>query len=478
MADRPSEAPNTPQAATADAPRPRHDDMDVGRDSDAETEANGELEVVKRLKTSRDSYTVSKTQSSLRDASPLRKPPTQCAWDREKIPPPTPPPEYHEWVEKYGSTQPYNPEFDKARYLATPAYRHATRTSSSRTPGPVWSAPSQATTPSCPVEQREMVEANADTFVMLVPHGGGRMMNTQGEHFAKTYGEYLSSFHFASYGGKNVNNKPWSFAVDLSEDYGDSLWGFLLDQQHFAVDSARSFSIHTLRSPEPDSWKLILFISPYINDPGSSHNDILMQRTVIMETAKARLRRSLDFCELIGKLAANNISHTGSREQMINTVLASYHLELATADTKDGPKNTFVLLGRPVTKTRGEISQLRETLVKAICGVSGDHFYVGAHKVCVYDETKPGAPSIDCKLCKSDVHRTEDCPLPSARGWKGITPADLRKQEDAEDRARASRVRDDSQAIMNDLLSRMRGDAPAKSSAQDDEAEEPRASGE
>ncbi|KAI0742043.1 hypothetical protein C8Q80DRAFT_1286964 [Daedaleopsis nitida] len=433
--------------------------MDLGGNSDAKTEANGEA--VKRLKTSRESYTVSKTQQSLRDASPLRKPPSQSTWDREKVPLPTPPPEYHD-------TQPYNRDFDKARYLGMPAYRHANphfQLTNTRpgvelpipgydtfTPGPFPAVKiaDWRHTGNVKNEQREMVEANAENIVMLVPHGGGRVMNTKGEKFAKIYGEYISSFRFASYGGDN----PWPFAVDLSEDFGDTLRAFLLDQQHFAVDSARSFSIHPLRTPQPDSWKPVLLLSPHINALGSSHNDVLMQRATILETMKSRLSKSSDFCELIGKLAANDIGHTGSREQMLQTVLASHHLELATTDTKDGPKAAFVLLGRPITNTRGEIMQLRETLIRAVCSVFGDHFYVGAHKVCVYDETRPGAPTVDCKLCKADIHRTEDCSLPAARSWKGITPADLRTQYEAE-KAKVSREGDDPCALMS-------GDPPPK----------------
>ncbi|KAI0742779.1 hypothetical protein C8Q80DRAFT_1190788 [Daedaleopsis nitida] len=477
MADRSSEAQKAPQPTNPADTLSQQVDMDLERDSDAGTESTGEA--VKRQKTSHEGYTVSRTQQSLRDHSPLRKPPTQCKWDRVKVPPPNPPPEYHEWVEKYASTQPYNREFDKARYLAVPAYRHenphfqlTNARPSVELPLPGYDAFTPGPFPFVKIadwrhtgnikrEQREMIEANVDNFVMLVPHGGGRVMNTRGTQLAKIYGEYLSSFSFESYDSENVNAKPWSFTVDLSEDYGDVLRTFLLNQQHFAVDPARSFSIHPLQTPEPDSWKLVLLISPYINTPGSSHNDVLMQRAAILDTAKVRLGKSSEFCGLIGKLAANNIGHTGSREQMLHTVLATYHLELATADTKEGPKNAFVLLGRPITSTRGELIQLRETLIRAVCGVSGDHFYVGAHKICVYDETLPGAPAVDCKLCKADTHSTEDCPLPSTRGWKGMTPADLRLQDEAVE----SRGQDDPRALMSDLLGLMRGGAPPKESA-------------
>ncbi|KAI0737437.1 hypothetical protein C8Q80DRAFT_1295507 [Daedaleopsis nitida] len=489
-----------------DAPRlqqERDEDMNSERDSSVPVPEPTEEHWPKRLKTSRESYTVSNPGQSLRDESPLRKAPTQCAWDRDRILPPTPPPEYEEWVAMHASTRPFNPAFDKARYLSTPVYRHANphfRLTNERadvetpmpghdsfTPGPLphihisdWRHVGNVKD-----EQREMVERRCDTMLALVPHGGGRLMNTEGEMLAKMYGEYLSSFRFEGYGGDGIGVKvfppdpkkaggpgsqnpfaqPWSFLVDVSEDFCDILQRFLINQEHFGVDPARSFSIHPLQTTEPESWKLVTLISSYIDPPGSSHNDVLMQRAAVMETVKGRLGRDPTFRDLVGKLAANNIGHTGSREQMLATVLSSYHLELATIDTKEGPKKAFVLLGRPITSGREELARMRETIVNATCGTSGDHFYVGAHKVRVVDESKPGAPTIDCKLCKSDMHRTVDCPLPNARGWKGITPTDLFKQQDEGTSSKASRALDDPRAIMNSLMGRMRGEEPFKPAA-------------
>ena len=54
------------------------------------------------------------------------------------------------------------------------------------------------------------------------------------------------------------------------------------------------------------------------------------------------------------------------------------------------------------------------------------HFYMGTSKVMVVDDAAPSATtSVDCKLCKADIHFTAKCPLPKTRGWRRITAAAL-----------------------------------------------------
>lgn len=119
--------------------------------------------------------------------------------------------------------------------------------------------------------------------------------------------------------------------------------------------------------------------------------------------------------------------HTGICNQVFKMVTDSFHLEPASVDTKDSLHTAFILLAWPLAETSDKLKQLKKVMLEALCGcMCTDHFYMGTHKVMVTDDASPTATtSINCKLCKSNIHHTADCPLPKARGWHGIMVAVL-----------------------------------------------------
>ncbi|TBU38455.1 hypothetical protein BD309DRAFT_820664, partial [Dichomitus squalens] len=71
---------------------------------------------LKKLRTSRETYSVSKACTIAREHSPLRKIPPQSAWDEEKknIPTPVRLDIISDWVKAYGDREPYNLIYDEA----------------------------------------------------------------------------------------------------------------------------------------------------------------------------------------------------------------------------------------------------------------------------------------------------------------------------------------------------------------------------
>ncbi|KAI0745332.1 hypothetical protein C8Q76DRAFT_789733 [Earliella scabrosa] len=92
------------------------------------------------------------------------------------------------------------------------------------------------------------------------------------------------------------------------------------------------------------------------------------------------------------------------------------------ADTRDGPKPAYILMARPIVDRAKQASDLKRAMLDAICGAGKAQVYIHTQRFSFVDDSKLNTPLIDCKLCKADVHRTADCPLPKTKGWRGITP--------------------------------------------------------
>ncbi|RDX52753.1 hypothetical protein OH76DRAFT_1344559, partial [Lentinus brumalis] len=300
--------------------------------------------------------------------------------------------------------------------------------------------------------QRKMIEKNLGRWLAIIPHGGGRAVNAHAPELCAAIEEILWAFRFSGYSGESIKVSvmpadprskagpngtndfapPWSFFVDCIHDEKGLLREFLLSQQHFAFDRSRSFSVHSLDPGQPRSWKTVLLVSPLIAPPGASHSNVIATRAAIRADIIAKLVANDSYRVLIAQFAANHIGHTGDRDQIFQTVTDTYHLELTTVDSGEGgpPSTAFVLLARPITETRWELEALKHAIIVALCGSKSsrddDHFYVGTKKIRVVDDAQLHPPFfVDCKLCKSEIHRTPDCPLPKSRGWRGVQPKDL-----------------------------------------------------
>ena len=422
-------------------------------------------------------------------------------WDTEARPIPTPPADHTEWMRECAGKLPFNPDHDEAIYAKVPAYHYANphfrKTQcytleerpldghDSFTPGPFphthisdWRHLGNIVD-----QQKEMVLKNFEQILALVPHGGGRAYMKQGMAPAKLYEKFLRSIRFAGYDGEAVDVKvippdmrnggspnsknpfaqPWTFFVLLEDDTGLLMRMFLLWQEHFAVDQSCSFSIYPLITDHPQSWKLLVLTWPHANWATATHNEVIDKGKVTLEVLKSKLRVYSFFRDEIAMLAATKINHTGSRDQVFQTVTDFFHLKPATADTKDGPCAAFVLLARPLADTSQELKHLKKVMLEALCGcMRGDHFYVGTNKVFAVDDASPTATtSVDCKLCKSDIHCTVDCLLPKARGWHGITAAALGCDNKPDKESAASTLKNDPREVVNSVLTAIRGDSKA-----------------
>ncbi|TBU34080.1 hypothetical protein BD311DRAFT_747098 [Dichomitus squalens] len=401
-----------------------------------------------------------------------------------------------DWVKMYGDKEPYNQDFDKARYADVPTCVYANPN--------YWFTQRGERKPEFPLEghqpftpgplphvhisdwrhlgniqdqQQEQVKERKDSLLALVPHGGGREMNKAAKKIAQCFQEFLNSLRFKSYGGQSVDvtihppdprnaggpgsknpfAQPWTFYVDIQEDPLDLMREFLLYQEHFAISPACSFSIHPLNSVNPQSWKLLVLASPYIMGPGAPHNSVIAMREATRRVVIDKLKAHRGYREHIAKLAANHIGHTGDHEQVFKTITDTYHLQPVVAETKDGETSAYILYARPLTSTRKENDTLKDLIREALCGVGSEHFYVNMRKIHVIDDSKKGVPPVvDCKLCKSETHTTAACPLPKTRGWRGLNATDLGR--DGEPTAeKAGTSRDDQHATMEEVLNAIRG---------------------
>ena len=172
--------------------------------------------------------------------------------------------------------------------------------------------------------------------------------------------------------------------------------------------------------------------------------------------------------ELIAQLAANYIAHTGNRDQVFATVTDTYHLELTTVEDRNiGPTPALILMARPLAQTRQEGEDLKHAILEALCGRSGNHFYVGTQKVRVVDESNPRSPvTLDCKLCKSETHRTADCPLPKSRGWRGIMPSLLGLGDKSDATTTGAAQKEDKRALLDGVFGTLKAGSRATSQGQ------------
>ncbi|KAI0710987.1 hypothetical protein C8Q76DRAFT_653542 [Earliella scabrosa] len=388
----------------------------------------------------------------------------QSTWDDAPKDLPSPTAEHEEWLSKSSWTEPYNPDYDEAAYAPASACRYANpyfkRTNAwvpreqplpgheKFTKGPFpnvlvyqWDMLSNLNS-----DQRRMITDHMENFLFFLPHAGGRALMTHADTLVPFFEKVLSSFQFAIYGGEGVevtmetpqpdkpgsktakNNyaRPWGFFVNLENDREGVLREFLLWQQHFAISSSLSFSVHSLYAgDEPQPWKLLIVLGPSINPKGATHADVIAHRSELLENMKSRLEANRPYCDLITRYAVVNIGHTGTRDQVFKTVTDTFHLQPATADTRDGPKPAYILMARPIVAKAKQASDLKRAMLDAICGAGKTQVYIHTQKFVFVDDSKLHTPLIECKLCKADIHRTADCPLPKTKGWRGITPTDM-----------------------------------------------------
>lgn len=450
-------------------------------------------------------YNVSDDDPASSDSRKLRKLSPQSAWDKEwqDAMPVRPPPDLLDWNREHGLTAPYRRLYDVTRWQAAPNAR-AGNPHYLVVPSPEQARPEQPLSGYLPftpgpfpfthisawrhygniVEpQRDLIKNQAAMMLALVPLGGGRAMNKIAGTLARMYESWLKSLRFESYDGLGADvsvippdakhpgseasvspfAQPWSYIVAVGNDPGSLIRDFLIDQQVFAISPECCFTIHSLTPKMTESWKTLVLTSAgaVLNTRSEAHNDVVSRKRGILSLIKERLHGAPTFRSLIAKLAATYINHTGDREQVFRTVTSTYYLDVATAECEGGLLPALVLMMRPLAETRRKREELHRSIIEALCGPWCDHFYYHTRKITVYDDSKAAKPTVDCKLCKADTHRTADCPLPLTKGWKGLTVGDLGKEDQPEKASSAPDV--DTRAAVNDVLGAIRGETPGGS---------------
>lgn len=504
------EAPPLPEGPPPVIPPPP---PQVGGDEEMDLEdatgAQGDT-LTKRKRGSRtsgqdDDYNVSDDDPASSDSRKLRKLSPQSVWDKEwqDAMPVRPPPDLLDWNREHGLTTPYRRFYDETRWLAAPNaragnphYLVAPSPEGARpeqplrgylpfTPGPfpfthisAWRHYGNIVEP-----QRDLITSQAATMLALVPLGGGRAMNKIAGALAQMYESWLKSLCFEGYDGQgaevsvippdakhpgseasvNPFAQPWSYIVAIGNDPGSLVRDFLIDQQVFAISPECCFTIHSLTPKMTESWKTLVLTGAgsFLNTRSTVHNDIVNRKRELLNLIKDRLRAAPTFRSLIAKLAATYINHTGDREQVFQTVTSTYYFDVANTECEGGFSPALVLMTRPIAETRREREELRRLITEALCGPRCDHFYYHTRKITVYDDSKAPKPTVDCKLCKADTHRTADCPLPLTKGWKGLTAGDLGKEDKPEKALSVLEV--DTRAAVNDVLGAIRGETPGGS---------------
>ncbi|KAH9938949.1 uncharacterized protein BXZ73DRAFT_44236 [Epithele typhae] len=383
----------------------------------------------------------------------------------------------NEWIINMGPTEPFNPHYDEAIYSAPANHRNL---------NPHLKVTRQGDPPELPLEGLDhftvgpfprtyippwrhtgnlekgltsLITNKGPSLLILIPHGSGRVMVAKGKQLAEKFQKILRAIRFKSYDGKGVmvtvqppvpakggttdleeavknpHAQPWGFIVDLTADHKGILREFLLYQEVFGYTPKRSFSIYPATSDDPfaQSWKLLVISGVGLQGTGLTHKLVIEQRRELLALVKNRLRTYQPYRSLIDTLAAVNLNYGGSSDTIFDTVAATFHLEPTTVQhADDGPIPGFIWMARPLTNDRKELTQLRDYMLMGICGhVKNATIFACNTVVSFTDDTKRGPIRVDCKLCKSDIHRTADCPIPTARGWRGAKLANLGLEEDA-----------------------------------------------
>ncbi|KAI0743029.1 hypothetical protein C8Q80DRAFT_1273595 [Daedaleopsis nitida] len=280
-------------------------------------------------------------------------------------------------------------------------------------------------------DQAEAVKAAGARALALVAHGGGQAMYKQTPEVATVVQTYIKGFAFQSNNNEGFDVKvytpipnkeddgkpfapPFAMFVKLPEN-ADAIRTFLLQQEIFTVSPMLSFTAVTTDNPQA-SWKVLVITGDAIV-PGATHRYVENQKQVLLRAIKQALERRevvSHFENLTSQLARANWGLTGTRKAIMNTALDTFSLEPATAEDAHGVAvPAYVLLAKPPAYEQTELEDW-----KAIVA-SRKSIWVGM------DRFDVNAARVDCKLCKSDIHRTADCPIATTEGWAGVTPETL-----------------------------------------------------
>ncbi|RDX54684.1 hypothetical protein OH76DRAFT_1478941 [Lentinus brumalis] len=344
-------------------------------------------------------------------------------------------------------TMPYCPEFEPPELRASPAdnpHRKLTRPGGQRPeepllphqafpdgPFPHTHIPEYVLLSNLKPKQVAAIREKGDRMLAAVVHGGGQIMLKHAKLIAANIEAFLRSLAFESNDRKPFNvsvyppeankldvnkpfNRPLAFFIDTGEEM-DALRAYLLWQEVFAVNQALSFTALPIAVRE-DSWKVCVITGDAV-DLRASHAYVVQQKTKLLAAIKLQLNANTDLQWHTAGLVASNWNITaggwGAAPVLAAAFTDTLSLELTSADCAEGgpAMPAYLVMARPLTYDKHEAGAWTADFRRAMdLRIDMDVFPLDKGV-------------LDCKICKSDVHRTAACPLANSEGWPGVTPA-------------------------------------------------------
>ncbi|KAH9848807.1 hypothetical protein C2E23DRAFT_738614 [Lenzites betulinus] len=278
------------------------------------------------------------------------------------------------------------------------------------------------------------------TVIALVPHGAGKAINANASKIARDCQDFLRSLAFEANDNKpykvmvhplGLRNKtgansnapfgmPWTFIIQIPNN-ALPLYDFLMWQRVFGVSKTVSFTAYDFEGTRDLSW--ILFpITGNVIEPEATHMEVLEQKLILTNAICEAVETNTVYRSYAAKLAYTNLKHTGDLAGTLRTIAGGFHLERTEAeDAKGNLVPAYLFMARPPTTLEREYNDWKSFFL--LSSPSQKRFSLSAH-LQTFDVAAPSL-RIWCELCKSHLHCTARCPLPTADGWLGINPRDL-----------------------------------------------------
>ncbi|KAI0738785.1 hypothetical protein C8Q80DRAFT_1261614 [Daedaleopsis nitida] len=291
------------------------------------------------------------------------------------------------------------------------------------------------------LDQAEAARAAGNHALAIIVHGGGQEMYRKKPEVADAVQAYMRGFAFQSNNNQGFNVKvyipipnrvdhgkpfapPYALIAILPQN-ADALRTFLLQQEILRISPTLSFTASPVDNRQA-SWKTLVLTGDAII-PGATHNFIVNQKRELLQAIRQTLagRETVSIFEnFTTQLVRANWGLTGTRKAIVDAALDTFTLELSSAeDTHGVVVPAYILLAKPPAYEQTELDAWRTIVAgRKTLWLGMDRFSINAAHV-------------DCKLCKSDIHRTGECPIATKEGWTGITPEALAVPDIAQGRA-------------------------------------------
>ncbi|KAH9910158.1 uncharacterized protein BXZ73DRAFT_29323, partial [Epithele typhae] len=276
----------------------------------------------------------------------------------------------------------------------------------------------------------QLVLTKSQEMLIILPHGAGFALNAHADTVAATLETFFCSIAFQENGGHPYNvrvhpPRPWKtsntpfgqphpFSLHHNPD-ALPLRRYLLWKQVFAVSPVVSFTALPVVN-NMHSWRTLVITGVTI-EHHHTHNFVLTQKAQLVARLQELAREDPAFCRVAVRIG--NTNNPGVEDPMvhINAVLDTFDLLRTVAESPDRrPAAAYVLMVEPPEITPNNS-------VNEMCEVFRHPRYKNFS--INFDVFRTDWDDLHCRLCKSEYHRTHDCPLPRTVGWLGTTPAHL-----------------------------------------------------